>query len=361
LVLLLSETDIAGIVSMRDGVRIVEDALAGHYRDECDQALVRTNIDVPGDSGSFRVMSAVVPEMGFFGIKTLSGHPGHQHAGETHPAILLYSSDTGLLRAVIAGNRLAGIRTGAATGVAAKFLSRSDSRVLGIIGSGAQARYQVAALKEVRPLTEVRVFDTAVAKANTFAREIELDFEVAAHAVATAEEAVRGCDLVVTVTTSNTPVLDGRWLREGTHLSGVGSNAPHKRELDSTCFRRSTIFVDCKVRALQEAGDLQEALRTGAISIEAIDAELGGVITGAQAARGAAGDITLFKPVGMAVEDVAIAAFAYRQALAAGIGAYIELDDAGAVGLPSETLVRRSVLGFGIGRVPIVARHEAIR
>jgi alanine dehydrogenase len=325
MVLLLSETDVAGIISMRDGVRVVEQALAQHQLD-AGTILPRTSVDVPGNGGAFRVMSAVVPETGFFGVKTLTGYPGRRTAGETYFAILLFSCATGALRAIIAGHRLTGIRTGAATGVAAKFLSRPDSQVLGIIGSGVQARYQVAALKEVRPLREVRVFDTVTAKAETFAREIELDFEVAARAVACAEEAVRGCDLVVTATASKTPVLDGHWLEEGTHLSGIGSNTANKRELDVTSFQRSKIVVDFKDQALQEAGDLREALRTGTIQTDAIYAELGEVITGTKSPRQNERDITLFKSVGIAIEDVATAAFAYQQAVAGGIGTAIELD-----------------------------------
>jgi ornithine cyclodeaminase/alanine dehydrogenase-like protein (mu-crystallin family) len=345
MVLLLSETDIAGIISMRDGVRVVEQALSQHCLGG-GVVLPRISTDVPGGGGAFRVMSAIAPEMGFFGLKTLTGYPGRRIAGETYFAILLFSCDTGALRAIIAGNRLTGIRTGAATGVAAKFLSRADSRVLGVIGSGVQARYQVAALKEVRPLSEVRVFDLEPAKAETFAREIELDFQIDARAVASAQEAVTGCDLVATVTASKVPVFDGRWLDEGAHLSGVGSNAPNKRELDGTSFRRSKIVVDFKDQALQEAGDLQEALRTGAISQDAIYAELGEIITGKKSSRENDSEITLFKSVGMAIEDVATATFAYQQAVAAGIGTYIELDGAGT------SAVRNGV--FPPGRKPVL-------
>jgi ornithine cyclodeaminase/alanine dehydrogenase-like protein (mu-crystallin family) len=137
----------------------------------------------------------------------------------------------------------------------------------------------------------------------------------------------------VTVTASKTPVLDGRWLSAGTHLSGVGSNAPNKRELDAMSFQKSKIVVDFKDQALQEAGDLQEALRTGAISPDAIYAELGEVITGNKIVRENDRDITLFKSVGMAIEDVATAAFAYQQAVAAGIGTHVELDGAGTLAL----------------------------
>jgi ornithine cyclodeaminase/alanine dehydrogenase-like protein (mu-crystallin family) len=139
--------------------------------------------------------------VGFFGLKTLTGYPGRRLPGETYFAILLFSCDTGALRAIISANRLTGVRTGAATGVA-KYLSRGDSRVLGVIGAGVQARYQVSALKTVRPLTEVRVFDVDSAKAEAFARDIELEVQVLTRVVTHPREAVSGCNLVVAVTLS---------------------------------------------------------------------------------------------------------------------------------------------------------------
>src|SRR3954467_9192349 len=175
MILLLSEPDVARVVSMADGVRIVEDALRQHAVSG-GVAMSRISADVPGNGGAFRIMPAIMPEIQFFGLKTLTGYPGRRLPGETYFAMMLCSCDTGALRAIVSGNRLTGIRTGAASGVAAKFLSRSESRVLGVLGSGVEARYQVAALKEGRPLTEVRIFDTVPAKAETFAREIELDF-----------------------------------------------------------------------------------------------------------------------------------------------------------------------------------------
>jgi ornithine cyclodeaminase/alanine dehydrogenase-like protein (mu-crystallin family) len=252
---------------------------------------------------------------------------------------LLFDCGNGALRAIMAGSRLTGIRTGAATGVAAKHLSRPNSHILGVIGAGVQARYQVSAVKEVRPVTEVRVFDVDAGRAEVFAQEIELDLQIHARAVRHPREAVAECDLVVTVTSAKAPVLDGHWLEEGTHLSGVGSNAPGKRELDGTAFHRSRIVVDFAEQALQEAGDLQDALRTGAIQRDAIAAELGEVITGKKEGRQSDRQITLFKSVGMAIEDVATATFAYQQALAAGVGAHVQLD-AGGMAAARERLVR---------------------
>jgi len=325
MILLLSESDVASVISMADGVRVVEQALGQHSAGG-GVVMPRISADVPGNGGAFRVMSAIMPEIGFFGLKTLTGYPGRRLAGETYFAVLLFSCDTGALRAIVAGNQLTGIRTGAATGVAARYLSRANSRVLGVVGAGVQGRYQVAALLEVRPVKEIRVFDIDSVKAEAFARQIELDFHVGARAVAQVREAVTGCDLIVTATAAKAPVFEGQWLEEGTHVSGMGSNAPNKRELDGTVFKRSRIVVDFKDQALQEAGDLQDALRTGAIAAEAIDVELGDIITGKKPGRQNDREITLFKSVGMAIEDIAMAAFAYQQALAAGLGTRLDLD-----------------------------------
>jgi alanine dehydrogenase len=170
------------------------------------------------------------------------------------------------------------------------------------------------------------VYDIDSAKAQTFAQELELDFQVTARAVASARDAVAGCDLVVTATASKSPVIEGAWLDPGTHVSGVGSNSPAKRELDASVFSRSRTFVDFREQALQEAGDLQQALQSGAISADRIEAELGEIVAGLKPGRQNDQEITLFKSVGMAVEDIATATFAYQQAIAAGVGTELQLD-----------------------------------
>ena len=327
MVLLLSESDVSNSLSMADGVRVLEHAFRAHAAGG-HLVMPRISTDLPGNGGAFRVMSAVAPELGFFGLKTLTGYPGRRLAGETYFAILLFSCETGALRAIIAGNRLTGIRTGAATAVAAKALARPAARVLGIIGAGVQAWFQVAALLEVRPIEEVRVFDIDGVKAQAFAREVETGLGVATRAVANPRQAVSGCDLVVTATASKTPVFEGEWLEQGTHVSAVGANAPAKREVDVLTLRNSKIVVDFKEQVLQEAGDIQEAVRSGAIHPDGIHADLGEIVSGAKPGRESSTEITLFKSVGMAIEDIATASFAYRQALAAGLGTRIELDGA---------------------------------
>lgn len=337
MILMLSESDVAAALSMADGVRLVEDALRQHALGG-GLVMPRISADLPGNAGAFRVMSAIVPELGFFGLKTLTGYPGRRLPGETYFAVLLFGCDNGALRAVIAANQLTGIRTGAASGVAARHLARPDAHVLGVIGAGVQARHQVAAMREVRPLTEVRVFDIDAGRANGFAREIERTLQVAARPVAAARDAVAGCDLVVTITTAKAPVMDGEWLEAGTHLTGAGSNTPAKRELDDAAFRRGKVIVDFKDQALQEAGDLQQALRSGALAEKDIHAELGEVITGRKAGRASDGEITLFKSVGMAIEDLAAASFVYQEAVRRGLGTYFQLDGTAAPVAAPETV-----------------------
>jgi ornithine cyclodeaminase/alanine dehydrogenase-like protein (mu-crystallin family) len=311
---------------MADGVRIVEQALGAHAI-EGGIAIPRMSADLPGNGGMFRVMAALLPRAGYFGLKTLTGYPGRRLPGETYFAILLFSMESGALRAIISANRLTGVRTGAASGVAARYLSREDARVVGIVGAGVQARYQIAAVNEVRALTEVRVFDADVAKAAGFAHEIEDELAIAARAVTVARDAVAGCDVVITITTAKSPVIDGHWVEEGALVIGAGSNTPAKRELDAVIFQRSKTVVDFKEQAIVEAGDLQEAIRSGAIQVDSIHAELGEIVAGLKAGRTDPREITLFKSVGMAIEDLATATFAYERAVTLGIGTYVSLEN----------------------------------
>ena len=176
---------------------------------------------------------------------------------------------------------------------------------------------------------------STVEKAAVFAAQIAAEFNVAATPVDQPQQAVVGADLVVTITSARAPVFDGAWLQNGMHVTGAGSNAPVKRELDGVTFARSTIVVDFRDQVLDEAGDLQEAIRTGAITAASIHAELGEVIAGRKPGRSDHKEITLFKSVGMAVEDIATASFVYKQALASNLGTRLELETLAHVPLAS--------------------------
>jgi alanine dehydrogenase len=325
MVRVLSEADVARAISMADGVRLVEEAVR-QYAEGQATLLPRVSLDLPGNGGAFRVMSAAMPGIGAFGLKTLTGYPGKRVSGETYFVILLFSAENGALRAVMAAGHLTGIRTGAATGVAAKYLARENAKVLGVFGAGVQAKQQVAALMAVRPLTQIKIFDLDRTKAEALARYATEQFGVSACVATSAQEAVAGSDLVVTATTAREAVFRGEWLEEGTHVSGVGANTPAKRELDASTFQRCKIVVDFKDQALEEGGDLREALKNGSIGLNDVYAELGEIVTGRKAGRASDREITLFKSVGIAVEDIAAAAYVFEQAESNGLGTPMAFD-----------------------------------
>ncbi len=329
MVLILSEQDVAGVLQMADGVRLVERAFRDHANGQ-SLLIPRVSQDLPNGGGAFRIMPAVLPSRNWFGLKTLTGFPGRRLPGETYFAVLLFEMETGALRAVVAGSHLTGVRTGAASGVAAKYLARDNAEVLGVFGAGVQARHQVAALVEVRPVKMVKVFDRNKPKAAAFVDMIRKDHGIDACVSPGGKETVIGSDLLVTATTSREPLFSGDWLEPGTHLSGMGSNAPGKRELDKTCFSRSKVVVDFKEQALEESGDLRHAIESGAITPDKIHAELGEIVTDRKVGRQNDDEITLFKSVGVAIEDIATAAFAYEKAIATGVGTYLQLDSIGA-------------------------------
>jgi alanine dehydrogenase len=325
MVRILSEADVAQAISMADGVRLVEQAVR-QYAEGQATLLPRVSLDLPGNGGAFRVMSASMPGIGAFGLKTLTGYPGKRVSGETYFTILLFSAENGALRAVMAAGNLTGIRTGAATGVAAKYLARENASVLGIFGAGVQAKQQIAALMAVRPITHIKIFDLDRTKAEALARYASEKFGVAADVRDDAQAVVAGSDLVVTATTAREPVFRGEWIEEGAHVSGVGAKTPAKRELDASTFRRSKIVVDFKDQALEEGGDLREALKSGSIGLNDVYAELGEIVTGRKTGRASDREITLFKSVGIAVEDIAAAAYVFDQAESRGLGTPMAFD-----------------------------------
>ena len=323
MILFLSEHDVESALPMSECIRVVEDAFRDHANR--DTLLVpRISQQLPGSAGAFRIMSAVLPKLSCFGLKTLTGSPGRRLPDEVYFAILLFEIRTGALRAVISANHLTGVRTGAASGVAAKYLARNDASTIGLFGAGAQARYQVEALCAVRAIERVKIFAPDHEKAIAFASEMGRSLGLEAYAVRFPRDAVRQCGLVVTATTAKEPVLDGAWIEDGTHISGVGSNTPTKRELDSVCFQRSQVIVDCMEQAIEEAGDLKAALESGSIARGDISADLGEIVGGSAQGRTSDQQITLFKSVGIAIEDIAAAAFVYDRAVDLGLGTQLD-------------------------------------
>lgn len=314
--ILLKEADVENLVTMDTAIEAVEEAfrLQGehkvHYpaRQRCllNQAMLH-------------VMSASLPTIGYAGLKSYTST-----SGKIRFHVMLYDKD-GILVAMMQAEKLGQMRTGAATAVATKYMSRQNSSQLGIIGTGWQARAQVMAACAVRPIRTVAAYSRDPENRSRFCGEMAEATGISFIAVDTPEEAVKDKDIIITATNSREPVLKGEWLAEGMHINAVGSNILSRRELDAAAVGKcDCVIVDCKEQAMLESGDLARAAEEKAFYWE--DArELGDVIKGEYPGREDAKEITLFESQGIALEDVALAARIYEKAEEEGIGEQIVL------------------------------------
>ena len=322
MVLFLSESDVEASITMPETLAIVEAAFGDLARGDA-ALLPSASHALPGTAGLFRVLSATLPAQQFFGLKTLTGFPGRRLAGEIYFVILLFEMGTGALRGIVSANYLTGLRTGAASGVAAKYLAREDAHSVGVVGAGVQAWYQVVALLAVREIRTAKIFSRQKNKAEAFAARLRRELSVEAVAVDTPEAAVRDSDLVIAATTATSPVIKGEWLKAGTHVSGIGANARGKQELDAACFERARVVADARQQVLEECGDLRSAVESGRVNRDLIYAELGELVEGKKQSRSSPEEITIFKSVGLALQDIAVAASIYEAALRRGLGIVI--------------------------------------
>ena len=258
------------------------------------------------------------------GAKVVSLFSGNRAVGlpTITGVILLLDEVTGLPLALMDAGELTAIRTAAAAGLAAKLLSRSDSRVLGLFGAGAQAPWQVEAVRAVRPIEEVRLMSRTGASAERLAGSLT---GVEARVFEDPRAVVDGADIVVAVTTSSTPVFKGTDVRPGTHVSGSGSYTLEMQEVDADVVRRARVVVEHRESALEEAGDLVIPMRAELVGPDVIDCELGEIVNGVAPEGRDGRDLTFFKSVGTAVQDLAVGALVYRKAVEAGVGALVEI------------------------------------
>jgi ornithine cyclodeaminase len=319
--LLLSETDVRHLLSMDDLIQSMESALAEFSLGRTAQPL-RTVIDVGPGHAFFGVMPAFMPATGALGTKLVTVFGSNAVIGlPSHLAtILLMDSTTGELLAVMDGRYITEARTAAVSAVSVRLLAREDAGVLAILGSGVQARSHLRALSHVRALREVRVWSPSASHRREFADTMHREIAVPIAAASSAEDAVRGADLIVAATAAREPVLKSEWVADGAHIAAVGACRPDERELDTALVARARVFVDSRTGALAEAGDLLRPIREGAFDGNHIAGELGQLAAGSVAGRRTADEVTLFKSLGMAVEDVAAAHLAYERATERGLG-----------------------------------------
>lgn len=329
-ILVLSEEQVAELMPMRACIEVMREALAALARGLYHQPL-RRMMKPPNAPGLLGLMPAYRAgegaDAGAFGLKAVGVFPGNPAIGlDSHQgAVLLFSGTTGEPMAVMSGSAITAIRTAAVSGVATALLAREDARDLAILGSGVQARTHLDAMSCVRQIRRVRVSSLTHAHAQRFADESAARFRIPVEAVASAEDAVRGADIIATVTSSAQPVVRREWIADGTHLNIVGSSFPRAREVDTSTMAASRLFVDWRESALNEAGDYLIAAAEGAVGPDHIQAELGEILTGAAKGRTGPREITLFKSLGIATEDLASAEYLYRMAKERGVGTWAEL------------------------------------
>ncbi|HEY7736377.1 MAG TPA: hypothetical protein VH813_06245 [Candidatus Limnocylindrales bacterium] len=296
----LDEATVRELLRFEDVIPLMERALADFSAGRVEQPL-RTVIPVGAHGGFLFVMPAATPEA--MGAKLVTLYPGNRDVPSHHARISLFRVATGEPTASMDGTAITEVRTAAVSAVATDRLARPDASVLAVLGAGVQAASHLEALRHVRSFADVRVWSPS--RAGAFAAEHGI------RAAGSAEEAVRGADVVVTVTTSREPVLHGEWLEPGAHINAVGAPRPDWRELDDDLLGRSRIFADSRIAAEAESGDVRAAIAAG----NRIEAEIGEVVSGNHPGRRDRDDITLFKSLGMAVEDIVTAEHVRRRAL----------------------------------------------
>jgi alanine dehydrogenase len=309
--LYLTEDDVRRLVTVKDAIATLE-LMFETWPDPTTVNLPRQR--APISNGSFNLMGAAWGASEIFGLKAYYGAA----SGRFH--VLLYSSGDGALKAMIEADHLGRIRTGAASGLATKLLANPEAHILGVIGAGRQAFTQVAAVCAVRKINTVRVFARTPEHRQAFAKEIERKLRVAAAPAPFAEAAVSDADVVITITKSAEPVLRANWLKSGVHINAAGANAAARREIDAETVLRATVrATDHLAQAQVEAGEYRELIAAGRLKWQDV-VELGDILTERVPGRRGPADITLFKSLGIALEDIAFADLIVRRAIERGVG-----------------------------------------
>jgi ornithine cyclodeaminase len=324
----ISARDLRELVPMADAIVAVREAFIELSAGRATVPL-RTHVPVTGGA-ALLAMPAYLPAIGGLGAKLVTVFPGNpaRQLPTIFATVVLLDAETGEPEALIEGSYLTALRTGAAGGLAADLLARPDAGIVALFGAGVQGRTQLEAVCAVRSITQVRVFDLQRDHAERFvawARTQTWLRDATVVSVGDPALAVRGADVVVTATTSPTPVIPDAEVRPGSHITAVGAYTPQTREVPGSLVARAAVVVDSRPAALAEAGDLVIPITEGLFRPEAIRAEIGEVAAGVAPGRRSTDEVTLFKSVGHAVQDLAVSRLALTRAAAAGAGIAVEL------------------------------------
>lgn len=327
MVLILSQTDVEHILSMEECIEVVRNAFI-EFSEGNAIAPIRNTIEVPKHNGIALYMPAFLPKEESLECKIVTVYPDNptKHNLPTILSTVLFQNpETGKVIAIMDGTYLTAVRTGAASGVAISHLARKDSKTVGLFGAGVQARTQLWAATVASKVDHCKIFDINKTAVKSFVEEMSKKLDIEIELVSSNKEAIEGVDIILTATTSPTPVFLGEWVAPGTHICGIGSFKPTTRELDTYIVRKAKIVVDSREASLEEAGDLIIPLQEGAITKDHIYAELGEIASRKKLARETEDEITLFKSVGLAIQDAAAAKLVYERACERQIGTEISL------------------------------------
>jgi ornithine cyclodeaminase/alanine dehydrogenase-like protein (mu-crystallin family) len=325
--LVLNQRDVTALLTMEKCVGLMAETLSALARGEATLPL-RTVFGIP--DGAFAVMPAALANPSTVGAKIITVLPkNHGTEFDSHQgAVLLFDTANGSLLSVMDATSITTIRTAAVSGVATRALAKKDARTLAILGAGVQGHSHLDAMFAVRKFDSVRIWSRNTDHARALADVAREKHGARADVSATARDAVTAADVICTTTSATEPVLFGEWLSPGAHVNAVGTSQPHARELDSAVVVRSRLYVDRRESALKEPGDILTPIKNGEIGPDHIIAEVGEVLTGKAPGRRSDSDITLFKSLGLAIEDLASAQFLYTEALRTNTGVHVELGGA---------------------------------
>lgn len=323
---ILSQDDLTQALPMADAIAVIKEAFmvlsaGGVLMPE------RTHVDIPKHQGTALFMPSYADHFGKIGLKSVNIYPNNPQHGLPciQGMVCLLDGKTGTPLALLNGTYLTALRTGAASGVATDLLARPDAGRVALFGAGVQARTQLEAVCAVRSVQQVRVFDLVTETATTFAQEMGARLDVEVIVAQSPQDAVRSADIICTVTVSAVPVFDHRDLAPGVHINAMGSYQPHVQEIPMDTVLQSRLLVDHRSSVLQETGDLIIPIQQGRMEPTHIQAEIGEILAGRALGRTSQSEITLFKSVGVAIQDLAAATRALDIAEGKELGTLVTL------------------------------------
>lgn len=325
---ILSAEDVRKALPMRQAIETIQKAFAQLSAGQADVPL-RVALQVPKHNGVSLFMPGYLAEDDHMAVKIVSVFNDNPAKGLPliHALVVVVDAETGAPAAVMDGGYLTALRTGAASGAATHLLARQDARTAAIFGAGAQARTQLEAVRAVRPIQEAWVYDLNPDQADGYAAEMSRKLSLDVHVASSPSEALRHADVICTATTSTTPVFNDADLKGGAHINAVGAYTPEMQEIPAETVQRSKIVIDHRQASMAEAGDLLIPLKQGLISEDDIYAELGEIAAGVKPGRESPEEITFFKSVGVAVQDVAAANAVLEAAREMNLGTEKEISE----------------------------------